>query len=189
MHTPTQTQRTVPLAQLQHVLSFSLLNSCHGDVIDKVDNMIFLFCMLLSKVLWGTLTVNEALLNHISFNEKINHCSTGVAIVLHLVCSSLSAFPVLFLPDAPQQLLLWWWINHFFDKPLSLSVSPSSHTLKSKCEKSWRLHLPPPQTYRHTQINSALFSHRGRQSQLCSRGINVRKRGLITTDTWWVEKE
>ena len=33
--TPTQTQRTVPLAQLQHVPSFSLLDGCHGDVIDK----------------------------------------------------------------------------------------------------------------------------------------------------------
>ncbi len=41
-HTPTQAQRTVPPAQLQHVPSLGLLDGCHGDVIDKVDDIIFL---------------------------------------------------------------------------------------------------------------------------------------------------
>lgn len=55
-HTPTQTQRTVPPAQLQHVPSFSLLDGCHGDVIDKVDGTTLLSagcwksCVALSRL-------------------------------------------------------------------------------------------------------------------------------------------
>lgn len=115
MHTPTHAQTTVPPAQLQHVPSFSLLDGCHGDVIDKVDEITL--CGLL-EVLCGTFRVNGALLNHSSFNEKIKQKG----------CGTLSLFSVV---KHKLLLLLLGWINCLSDLPDNKHLSLFHCTLRS----------------------------------------------------------
>lgn len=71
--TPTHSHtETLPPALLQHAPSFGLLDGCHGDVIDKVDELISLSAWNQKKCCVVSCTINKLLMNQSSVIEKTN---------------------------------------------------------------------------------------------------------------------